>query len=720
MAEANSALIEAESFTLESGFSVVESGIASGGAWVQHTSGPTASMSITLLGQDGTYDLVVTYFDEADGASEAIVKVNDEIIDRWLWNQDLGSANANRATLTTHVVKGVKLGDAATLAIEGRKDGKEPLRIDKVEFIPSISTTALSDTAQLLAFPGAQGFGAVTAGGRGGQIVKVTNLEPSGVGSLRWALEDLTGPRIVVFDVGGVVALKYQIEVNGQVTVAGQTAPGGFTIIGARLRVVESDVIIRGLNIRPGDGEGDQPDNRDGVSVGVRGAAVDGVIIDSNSISWTVDEGLTTWGAPNNVTFSNNLIAEALRHSVHPEGRHSMGMLIGDGSSNVTAVGNLFAHNQFRNATVKDGSKGVEFINNVIYNYGPHGFLAQSASTAHVIGNVYIAGPDSARRAPIRLTNPETGAAYYLRDNVGAIGGPAVSEISTSYVFEPSNVTIRPTSEVLDHVLANVAARVPELGPIDARIIQSVLDRSGAIIDSPRDVGGYEFLPVGTPLPDQDGDGIPDSYEPIIGSDPAEFDAHGDANGDGYSNIESYINGLFDGFDPSAPFRGNSGAGASVGNGPTSTPGDSTESSTPKPDPISFEPKGIVPSPKSRNDFNGNGFGDKPINGTDGGVHSQTFIFDSLSRENKLVIAQFDEIDGTTCVSDAIGDELKITFLWPQRTTTQFVKGKAVPSCVLEDVLANEVECVTLTECISGHELLRIDAVELVADVVFG
>ena len=176
----------------------------------------------------------------------------------------------------------------------------------------------------MLAFKGAKGFGAQAQGGRGGEVVKVTNLNDSGEGSLRWALEDLDQKRIVVFDVGGQIDLKDQIEINGNVTLAGQTAPGGVTVTGGRLRVVDSDVIIRGMHVRPGDeAGGDDPGNRDGIAVGKRGQTVDNVMIDSNSISWSVDELASTWGAPSNVTFSNNIMAEALQNSINPKGDHS-------------------------------------------------------------------------------------------------------------------------------------------------------------------------------------------------------------------------------------------------------------------------------------------------------------------------------------------------------------------------------------------------------------
>ncbi|WP_170575903.1 right-handed parallel beta-helix repeat-containing protein, partial [Ruegeria atlantica] len=394
-----------------------------------------------------------------------------------------------------------------------------------------------------IAFDGAIGFGSATVGGRGGEIVKVTSLADSGPGTLRWALEELDGPRIVVFEVSGQINLEDAIQVNGDVTIAGQTSPEGITITGAKLRIVESNVIIRGLHFRPGDGDGDTPENRDAISIGSSLGQVENVVIDSNSLSWSIDELITVWYGSRNITLSNNIFSEALRSSLHPKGDHSMALMVGDDSSNVTVYGNLFAHNEFRNATIADANQ-VEFINNVIYNYGTLGFNGRTYSTAHVIGNVYIAGPDTRDIEAILLRAPEDGAAYYLLDNVAEIGGDAVSKISESLVFEPSGVPVLTSSEVINYVLANAGARYPSLDSIDARVIQSVIDGNGSIIDSPSEVGGYDSVP-NTPAPsDRDNDGVPDSYEEFVGSDPDLFDAHGDVNGNGISNIEDYINGL--------------------------------------------------------------------------------------------------------------------------------------------------------------------------------
>ncbi|MBE9639672.1 hypothetical protein IQ782_22710 [Salipiger pacificus] len=399
-----------------------------------------------------------------------------------------------------------------------------------------------------IAFEGAQGFGAGATGGRGGDIVKVTNLKDSGEGSLRWALEDLDDPRIVVFAVGGQIDLKEEIRINGDVTLAGQTAPGGITVSGARLRVIESNVIIRGMNLRPGDSnDGQKAENRDGISVGKNGRTVEDVIIDSNSISWAIDENTSTWGSPNNVTWSNNLIAEALQDSRHPKGDHSMGMLIGDGSENISIIGNLFASNDQRNAVVKDGSEHIEYINNVVYNYGRQA-LEVAGGSLHAIGNVMIAGDDSNGRAAIRLNTGDGRQAFYVSDNLSAVSGDATNKIKSSYVFDPSTKEIIPSEDVLDWVVSHAGVIIDgKRSKIDQRIIDTVVDDDGRIIDSQKEVGGYLDQVAMKTIKDSDDDGIPDAYEKLIGSDANRADSDKDADGNGLANIEDYINALLDG-----------------------------------------------------------------------------------------------------------------------------------------------------------------------------
>lgn len=567
-----------------------------------------------------------------------------------------------------------------------------------------------------LAFEGAQGFGAETDGGRGGEIVKVTTLADSGKGSLRWALEELDGPRIVVFDVSGEINLKDAVKVNGDVTVAGQTSPGGVTVTGAKLRVVESDVIIRGLQFRPGDGAGDAADNRDGISIGSSSETVKNVVIDGNSFTWSVDELVTVWYGSQNVSITNNIMAEALQSSIHPKGDHSMGLLVGDGSSNVTIAGNLLAHNEFRNATVKDDAKQIEFINNVIYNYGPHGFLGHEGTTAHIIGNAYIAGADSAGRAAIQLKSPESGTAYYLEDNIAEVDGGATDKIKNSYVFEPSNVTVLPSSKVVDHVLSNAGARYPELNSVDERIIQSVKDGTGRIIDSPDEVGGYDFA-KNTPAPsDRDGDGVPDSYEELFGTNPDKFDAHADSDGNGVSNIEDYINRLVDGFGQVAPDDGDDDGddgGSTGGNTGGSTGGSGSTGGGADGESIRLEAEDFTAA---------DGFFANSVKAASGGkvlqVQGQSSgeasaVFDGASGTYDLTVGYFDEADGNASLSVLVNGQEVDSWQWKQDLGSNLADGFTQTQRVIEGVDISDGDTIILAGSGDGKEPLRIDYVDL-------
>ena len=225
-------------------------------------------------------------------------------------------------------------------------------------------------SAYLPSFPGAEGYGAVSIGGRGGRVIKVTNLNDSGAGSLREALT-ASGPRIVIFTVSGTITLNSNINItNPYLTVAGQTAPGeGITIKHADIRVLTDDVIIRYLRVRNGPGDTNPDDgNRDNISVNTANR----VIIDHCSVSWSTNENTNVYNS-HDITFQWNLIGEGLYSSTHPDGIHGHAMLVYrtntiDGTTNLSVHHNLMAHNFFRNPEVQTGEP-FEYVNNVVYNY---------------------------------------------------------------------------------------------------------------------------------------------------------------------------------------------------------------------------------------------------------------------------------------------------------------------------------------------------------------
>jgi hypothetical protein len=253
--------------------------------------------------------------------------------------------------------------------------------------------------------------------------------------------------------------------------------------------VVEDNVILRGLRVRPGDGPGMDKESRDGISIGAPKRKVSRVVIDGNSLTWGVDENFSIWGDVEDVTISNNIIAEALDQAGHPKGRHSMGFLIGGGKvARVTVMGNLLAHNRNRNPTIKDQATEIEFVNNLVYNWGPNGLQAKGV-TLHVLGNDYIKGPNTAPREAIRLEADDTTGRYYMADNLAEITFPHL--VQSAPVFQGSGIKPVPARGVAASVLAHAGARHPALDAIDRRIIESVIRRTGKIIHSQDDVGGY-------------------------------------------------------------------------------------------------------------------------------------------------------------------------------------------------------------------------------------
>ena len=439
------------------------------------------------------------------------------------------------------------------------------MTIRKTNVVVLLVSLALSVATQALpAFPGAEGFGSDTIGGRGGQVIEVTNLDASGAGSLRAAVET-SGPRIVVFKVGGTILLTTDIRIREPyITIAGQTAPGdGILIRGAGVRVQTHDVIIRGLRIRVGDDPaGPTGENRDGLGAADSSVPPYNIIFDHCSVSWAIDENMQTWYPCHDITLQWSVVGEALADSLHPEGVHSMGFLVGDHSQRISVHHNLFVHNRGRNPLMK-GDTLAEVVNNVVYNwgYGPTNFgdlEGSGPSSANVIGNTYLPGVDSNGQGIKISSNVSTGTLIYAEDNVGpgredglgddwlAVQGDEQYR-SLSPVVSSELVTIHDVTSAYDVVLAEAGASVPARDAVDLRMVQSLLDGTGGLIDSQDEVGGWPSLAGGTPPTDGDHDGMPDDWELARTLDPNDpNDAALDRDSDGYTNIEEYINGLFD------------------------------------------------------------------------------------------------------------------------------------------------------------------------------
>lgn len=345
-------------------------------------------------------------------------------------------------------------------------------------------------------------IGAHTTGGDGGEEIRVTTLADSGPGSLRRALAT-SGARMITFDVAGVIYLESDLKIaNPNVTIAGETAPSpGITLAHASLRISASDVIVRHLRIRVGDGPGPKAEDRDGISiVGNRRGTKDvhDVLIENCSISWAIDEGISTWYVGvRNVTVKNTIIAEGLARSLHPKGEHSMGMLIGPGSQGILVQGNLFAHNNWRNPVVHAGARAV-IVNNLIYNPGKQGIhfypspKRPVALHASVIGNVVRAGPNTGYQPELIWGGLNPGTELYFQDNESDGTRAFITDsaqfrklpfnplLNEARVWSPDIAVISPGA-VVETVLAEAGARPWDRDATDTRIVTEVRDRGGKI-----------------------------------------------------------------------------------------------------------------------------------------------------------------------------------------------------------------------------------------------
>ncbi len=422
---------------------------------------------------------------------------------------------------------------------------------------------AQSPASDLPAFPGAEGFGSTTPGGRGGRVIFVTNLDDSGPGSFRAACE-AEGPRIVIFRVGGTIRLTRDIAVrNPCLTVAGQTAPGdGICLRDYTFGVATHDVVVRYLRGRLGDESRHESDALD-ILHGARN-----VIFDHCSATWSVDECLSLSGDDANITIQWCLIGEALRQSIHKKGAHGYGSL-SRANGPVSWHHNLWIHNDARNPRLGDNyGKGPAYPtfdvrNNVIYDYGEIASgLTQGLLKVNYVANYIRPGPSSKAKTPIHIGNKplDSDIIFYIRDNVFD-GNDALTADNTKFIdayeldgkrqarttatpFATAPVETLPAARALIAVLASVGASLPVRDPVDSRLIADVRNRSGKMIDSQKEVGGWPALQSGTAPVDTDNDGMPDEWEVQHGLNPKDpADAALDADRDGYSNLEEYLNG---------------------------------------------------------------------------------------------------------------------------------------------------------------------------------
>jgi hypothetical protein len=414
--------------------------------------------------------------------------------------------------------------------------------------------------------PGAAGFGMDTKAGRGGRVYRVTNLNSDGSGSLK-ACVDGTVPRTCIFDVSGAIRLTADLTIrNNQLRIAGQTAPSpGIMIRGAGIKIVASDVLIQHIRVRPGDSStGPAPDNRDALKItGTSTRPVRNVVIDHCTFSWSIDEVASAWGPHDNITFSNNIFSEPLNDSLHPQYDgsgtmpHGFGVIFGQASySSITFYGNLLAHIVERNPL----SRAYELVNvnNIVYNRANLDVDLQSedrkVTKNSVRSNVFLRGPNFVRESkPIYVTTTGSymlgyGSKVYVYDNnapdsgssyselVALTGGDVIDNLMTTTTIPVWNTGLvaRKTADnaVYYWVLNNAGARPTDRDSVDKRVVSSVRNRTGQIINC--------VSSNGTTRCNKNGGGWPSyAYNRRALTLPSNYAS---IASNGYSNLENWLN----------------------------------------------------------------------------------------------------------------------------------------------------------------------------------
>lgn len=439
----------------------------------------------------------------------------------------------------------------------------------------------------LPAFPGAEGGGMYASGGRGGEVVHVTNLEDSGPGSLREALSKPN--RIVVFDVSGTIEAESDLIIQSNTTVAGQTAPGGsgITVKGAKIGLGGNNIIVRYISSRPGEKEIASDYDAWG------GANGSGSIIDHCSIGWANDEQFGLYSGLTDFTTQWSVIGPANSFSYHSKGIHGFGVMLGE--KNHSMHHNLLAHNISRNVRWKSpGTNPNEFVNNVIYNWG---YKTSYGTLGHLnyVGNYLKNGP-STKASLNRFIEVSDNDNFkiYLKDNLVTDKNNVGYSVQNQNNWEGVSFRgekERNTTELSEHVPIIVngkdvsvaqspdtpetayhqvlefagAGITPELRPkIDLQTVEETRTGTGSLTGGrplyeateeqreELEKYGIQYVVYEYPKPseeasppDTDQDGMPDAWEFARGLDPQNpADANGDYLGQGYTNIEYYLNDL--------------------------------------------------------------------------------------------------------------------------------------------------------------------------------
>lgn len=455
--------------------------------------------------------------------------------------------------------------------------------IEEEEEIIEDKPIAIEEEA--FAFPGAEGFGMNTTGGRGGKVLFVTNLNDTGTGSLRTAI-NTSGARYILFKVSGTIELKSELKINyGNVTIAGQTAPGdGICLKNYPVSINADNVIIRFLRFRMGD-EAQQ----EGDAIGSRFHK--NIIIDHCSMSWSTDETVSIYNNEN-TTLQWCFITESLRNSVHGKGAHGYGGIWG--GKNASFHHNLLAHHDSRNPRLGESAGSsfaltdlVDLRNNVIYNWQGNSAYGGEAMNVNIVNCYYKPGPATTKATRIMSIdknkvegtevydiwgkfyidgNHVEGSTQTTNDNWtygvfnqfhGSYGTVSEEDKAAMKMSEPhninNNINTHTALVAYDKVLAYGGASFKR-DAIDLRIVDEVTNKTytyegsngstKGIIDTQSDVGGWPVLNSETPPTDTSGDGMPDAWKLDKKLKVADKNPNGHDLSTGYENIEVYINSL--------------------------------------------------------------------------------------------------------------------------------------------------------------------------------
>jgi pectate lyase len=539
------------------------------------TQGALAQTSKTTVDPSGTwlreYDWYDTRIEEVvrlnlkDGKVVGTLSRNDvayEIKDAKLKGSEMSFSVSNdyQGTTWTTLYSGIVEGDEI--------NGTVVLKVgDQSWDFPWI----VERSVQALAFGGAEGYGRFAKGGRGGDVYHVTNLNDSGPGSFRDGIESAKGPRTIVFEVSGTIELKSKIKIQTKgLTIAGQTAPGdGITFKDNTLGFSKSsDIIVRYIRVRLGDKNKPRPSGPDAVAVD----NCDNLIFDHVSTSWGIDGNQDT-GNCKNYTFQWSILSEGLHDSLHNKGPHGMCGSFRKQESNITIHHSIFASSRSRHPSLSGNQEEpnwiIDFRNNIVYNWSDGGTANVGDAQLNLINNIFRPGPETGTKLPIAMKCHAAYAAHgYMSGNVfderpeltannyaaidmvlwannykylGTIDHWKVDKIFDTGLNAPVTHSAEKARRL---VLAHAGASLVR-DAVDKRLMNDIKNRTGKLLDSQDEVGGWPKLKSKPAPRDADRDGMADAWERANNLDPKNpEDRNGDADKDGYTNLEEYLDSL--------------------------------------------------------------------------------------------------------------------------------------------------------------------------------